>query len=64
MSREGRLLSGITPSPVLFLPAAMSVAEAAELMSKARTDAGLVESSNGNLVGIMTDSDVSIKVAA
>jgi len=64
MSHEGRLLSDITPSPVLFLPGAMSVAEAAELMGKARTDAGLVESSDGRLVGILTDSDVSIKVAA
>lgn len=40
------------------------VAEAAELMSKARTDAGLVESADGSLVGILTDSDVSIKIAA
>lgn len=59
-----RLLSDITPSPVLFLPAKMSVLEAAELMSKARTDAGLVESEEGRLVGILTDSDVSIKVVA
>lgn len=33
-------------------------------MSKARTDAGLVESEDGRLIGILTDSDVSIKVAA
>ncbi|KAJ8602621.1 hypothetical protein CTAYLR_010199 [Chrysophaeum taylorii] len=64
MVDQGRILADITPSPVLFLPAAMSVAEAAELMSKARTDAGLVESQDGSLVGILTDSDVSIKIAA
>lgn len=33
-------------------------------MAAARTDAGLVESVDGRLVGILTDSDVSIKVAA
>jgi len=59
-----RQLSDITPSPVLFLHCKNTVAEAAELMAKARTDAGLVESVDGRLVGILTDSDVSIKVAA
>jgi len=59
-----RSLSDIGASPILLLHCQLSVAEAAELMAKARTDAGLVEGVDGRLVGILTDSDVSIKVAA
>eukprot|EP00633_Aureoumbra_lagunensis_P004710 CAMPEP_0197315986 /NCGR_PEP_ID=MMETSP0891-20130614/40317_1 /TAXON_ID=44058 ORGANISM="Aureoumbra lagunensis, Strain CCMP1510" /NCGR_SAMPLE_ID=MMETSP0891 /ASSEMBLY_ACC=CAM_ASM_000534 /LENGTH=492 /DNA_ID=CAMNT_0042805221 /DNA_START=27 /DNA_END=1504 /DNA_ORIENTATION=- len=64
VKKKSRLLKEISPSPILFISADASIAEAADLMVKARTDAGLVEAGDGQLVGILTDSDVSIKVAA
>ncbi|KAK7232617.1 hypothetical protein SO694_00035164 [Aureococcus anophagefferens] len=60
-----RLLADVHPSPTLILGKEMTVLEAAELMTSARTNAGIVQDAKtGALVGILTDSDVSIKVIA
>ena len=62
---KARLLSEVHVSPTLILGKEMSVLEAAELMASARTNAGIVQdATSGALVGILTDSDVSIKVIA
>ena len=59
-----RTVADLRPRPGLALDPSVSVAAAARKMSAAGVDSGLIVSSDGQLQGILTDTDVACKVLA
>ena len=56
-----RTVADLRPRPGLALDPSVSVAAAARKMSAAGVDSGLIVSSDGQLQGILTDTDVACK---